>query len=80
VIITQLKKKEARILREKASKNESDDRRIRDGPLHVDVRVSMRMRVCESVRVLSTIIEYILTVSKRFSLFCLLVEPKQNGT
>jgi hypothetical protein len=49
VIITQLKKKkeeeeeeEDRIHREKASNNGS----IRDGPLHVDVRVSMNMRVC----------------------------------
>jgi len=79
VIITQLKKeeeKEDRIHKEKASNNKNNDGKIRDGPLHVDVRVSMRVRVCESVRVYSSIIQYILITSKRFSLFYLFVEQK----
>jgi len=68
------KKKIEYIERKKASNNESNDGKIGDGPLHVDVGVSMRVR--ESERVFSSIIRYILTRSKRFSLFYSLVEQK----
>jgi hypothetical protein len=73
VIITQLKKKkkkkekeEDRIHREKASHDGS----IRDG----HVRVSMHMCVYIYYSLIPT------SSSKRFSLFYLLIEPRQNGT